>query len=236
METNDKYKELYVLSNKLLDDESARFHRTDEKAAKYLSVITLLIGIQAACSKHIIEIFIPPTTLLEWILLNLAILTTIALVVTWFVIFQTFRMHNLTARPMNQETIDFFDDNEEIDIYYTLAKANSAALQKNQNVTDRKCKALYHGYRMLIATVTIFLAFMVLFFVYSWQQQSIRKAAAMQESQKTSSVTPQVKEAVQEQTVTKVQEPARREATKPNKDLKAPEYISLANEKTVEGK
>ncbi len=236
MACDPKYKELYTLSNKLLDDESARFHRTDDKAAKYLAVITLLIGLQATCSKHIIEMFIPPTTLLEWSLLNLALLTTFALVATWFVIFQTFRMHDLTFRPMDQETLDFFDNNDEIDIYYTLAKANAEALRKNQEVTNRKSKALYHGYRMLIATVSLFLVFVCLFFVYSWQQQSIRKAALMQQSENKASdanseiTNPAPKAATSQETSSVT------EKTTPNRDLKAPEYILLANERNQEKK
>lgn len=44
----DKYHELFTFSKALLENEHQRFNRVDEKAARYLSIITLLIGVEGA--------------------------------------------------------------------------------------------------------------------------------------------------------------------------------------------
>ena len=41
----DKYRELYILSKEVFNEELERSHRIDEKALKYLTTLTLLIGL-----------------------------------------------------------------------------------------------------------------------------------------------------------------------------------------------
>src|SRR5580704_7421652 len=127
----EKYKALYELSNKLLQSEHDRFTRIDDKAVRNLSVVTLLIGFEGALGDKLLKGFIPPTTILHWLLLNTTILLFIMLVATWFVIFRTLRIHALKSPPLNQEMLAFFNDNTEINIYYHIASANAAAWQEN---------------------------------------------------------------------------------------------------------
>lgn len=164
----DKYKELYELSKEVLKEELSRFNRVDDKAAKYLSVLTLVAGAAAYFGKWIIDNLIPPKTALEWILVIIAALLCASIFVSWFLIFNALRLHNVMKPPLNDETIIFFDDNRMIDIYYALAKGNRDAIKVNRDTIDRKSKRLYNGYNAIIVSGFILVAFLLLFIVHSW--------------------------------------------------------------------
>ncbi len=164
----EKYKELYELSKEVLKEELSRFTRIDDKAAKYLSVLTLVAGAAAFFEKWIIDKLIPPKTFLEWVLVIIAALLCVTIFVSWFLVFNVLRLHNLTKPPLNDETIKFFDDNKMIDIYYALAKGNRDALKVNRVTTDCKSKSLSQGYKALIVSGFILITFLSLFVVYSW--------------------------------------------------------------------
>ena len=87
----EKYKELFSFSNGLLRAEHDRFNRIDEKAVKYLSVVTLLIGVEGAFGKYIIDGCIPPTTTWDRPLLAVGAVSFLVLMTTWFVIFRIFQ-------------------------------------------------------------------------------------------------------------------------------------------------
>ncbi len=62
-----------------------------------------------------------------------------------------------------QTTINFYDANELIDIYYAMAKGNMDALAQNKCVGDRKSQALYRGYwAMNVAVVAVAVLFLLL--------------------------------------------------------------------------
>lgn len=164
----EKYKELYELSKEVLKEELNRFVRVDDKAAKYLSVLTLVAGAAAYFGKWVADNLIPPKTALEWMMVIIAACLCGAIYISWFLIFNALRLHNVKKPPLNDEMIKFFDDNRMVDIYYALTKGNRDALEVNRDTTDRKSRRLYHGYEAIIVSGFILVAFLSLFVVHSW--------------------------------------------------------------------
>lgn len=230
----EKYKELYALSNSLLKEEHDRFNRVDQKAALYLSVVTLLIGIQGSFGKELLGSLIPPTTFLQWMLLNVGILSFLMLVATWFVIFRTLRIHALITQPLNHDMIEFFNNQSEVNIYYHIAKANADAREKNIKITDKKCKALYFGYQLIIATVCVFVLFTCLYFMQVWA--STPSTSANMKSQQipdgkapaTNKPTPAPAPPAQA-----VPDSPPKVMLRPDPNVKVPQYVALANERSV---
>jgi hypothetical protein len=166
----EKYKELYNLSKEVLNEELSRFDKIDDKAAKYLSILTLIAGVAGFFGKWLIDNFIPPKTIAEWALVILGAFLFIMLFLSWFLIFNVLRIHALVKMPLDAETIAFFDNNKLIDIYYALAKGNKDALAENRRTTDLKSRRLYHGYvSMIISGITLAL-FLSIFVVHSWNE------------------------------------------------------------------
>lgn len=112
----DKYEELYNLSKYLLSHEIDRQKRLDEKASKYLAVITILVGGYGFFANHLLNEMTPlrQWVFLEWAL-GIAIVSVLAaLVITWVIIFKSLKTIELHQIPMNDEMITFFDTHLDI--------------------------------------------------------------------------------------------------------------------------
>lgn len=78
-------------------------------------------------------------------------------------VFSCLRNDKFVKPPLDQTTINFYDANELIDIYYAMAKGNMDALAQNKGVGDRKSQALYRGYwAMNVAVVAVAVLFLLL--------------------------------------------------------------------------
>lgn len=165
----EKYEELYALSKEVLNEELDRFNRIDEKASKYLTVLTFLIGVYGFFCNWIIKDLLPPTSILGWLLLVVGGILFIAVSISWALIFWALRQRIVRKIPLDDEVLKFFRDNRLVDIYYTLAKGNKDALKENRDVTGRKAKILDYGYKAIAVTICLILIFSFLFGIYSWK-------------------------------------------------------------------
>jgi hypothetical protein len=171
----EKYEELYNLSKEVLKEEEARFNRIDEKASKYFPVLTLMAGASGFFGKWMIDNLIPPETTLGWFLVTTGVLLFLSVFVSWSLIFSVFRMHQVEKIPLNSEMIEFFNNNELLDIYYALTRGNKSALENNRKTTDRKSKILSHGYRAMIISGLLLILFLSLFVIHRWNKPMVIK-------------------------------------------------------------
>ena len=65
----EKYRELYSLSKEVYNSELDRFHRVEDKASRYLTCLTFVIGIFGLFGKWIITEALPPSSLVEWLVI-----------------------------------------------------------------------------------------------------------------------------------------------------------------------
>ena len=86
-----------------------------------------------------------------------------AALLAWWFVFSCLRNDKFIKPPLDQSTLDFYDDNDLITIYYTMAKGNMDALAHNKGVGDRKSQALYRGYwAMNVSVVAVAILFLLL--------------------------------------------------------------------------
>ena len=169
----EKYRELYELSKEVFAEELARSERIDNKASKYLTALTFLLGVFVTFNKQILQSTIPPINILEWIIIIVDILLIVIVVCAWFVIFSVFKIHQYAKIPID---IDFFDNNILIDIYYAMAKGMKENNEKNKEVGDKKSKRLYYGYSLIKFTVILLFVFSMLLTANTWiKYQSSKK-------------------------------------------------------------
>jgi hypothetical protein len=164
----DKYAELYQLTKESLAQSEERFDSIDGKASSYLSVLTLLVGAAGFFVRWGVDTLVPPAGVLELTALALALGTTGALVMAWLRAFQVLRVHKIRGMILGDETIQFFDNNRLIDIYYALARENTVAWQANRAVSDAKAATLASAYRWITATVVLLLVFSTLYLALRW--------------------------------------------------------------------
>ena len=205
-----KYKELYKLSIKVLENDHKRFIRIDEKAYQYLSVFTLLIGIYGFFIKWIIENIIPPQNYLDLLLILMVILLMASLCYTWFIIFSIVKITSLLKMPID---VKFFDDNKLIDIYHALARGNKEALDSNMIKTNKKAILLNKAHKWMNITVLIIIIFSILFginiyFRQIYKNEGYERRFVMTKDQNT-----------------KPQGNGNASSEKPNIEIKPPDYI-----------
>ena len=149
-----KYAELYEYSKAVLSEEMERSHRMDEKASKYLTALSLVLGAIVFFFQQLLDKKMLPlhNALDVLIFYNLMALFCAALLAWWFV-FACLRNEKFVKPPLDQETLDFYDSTSLIDIYYTMTKGNMDALKQNKRVGVRKSWVLYCGYIAMNAAV-----------------------------------------------------------------------------------
>lgn len=167
----EKYKELYDLSKEVFSEELGRSARIDDKASKYLTVITFLLGAYAFFCKRILDSILPPKSFLEWFLVIVAGLLLLFLIIAWFIIFWIFKIHEFIKIPID---IDFFKDNKLIDVYYGLSKGIKINLLENRKQINRKSKNLYYGYISICVIVVTLVILSILFATHAWLNQTIK--------------------------------------------------------------
>jgi len=166
--TLEQYKEFYELSLKVLQHEDERFRSIDEKATRYFSVLTILLGLAGFLGQQICEKILPPATCLEYFLFIFAVFLACSLVVAWVFLFFVMMLRSLYAIPMNDEMIAFWKTNNLLDIYNAMAKKIAEVVQKNIQTTERKIRWLRAGYYAMAVSLVFLVLFSILFVIHAW--------------------------------------------------------------------
>jgi len=85
--SEDKYKELYNLSLRVYEEQHDRYVNHQDKASKYLSVLTIIIGLYGYYSKWLIDkVYNEHNQIecIELILMFISFALLVCLIVTWF--------------------------------------------------------------------------------------------------------------------------------------------------------
>lgn len=206
-----KYKELYDLSKEVFYDELGRSTRIDEKASKYLTVLTLLLGAFAFFGKRLLDSILPPKNPIEWLLVIVSGLLLVFLVITWFLIFKVFKGHEFKKIPID---INFFDEHELIDIYYALSRGIKEALNLNRQQGDSKNRNLSRSFVLIRIIVVLLAIILILFTVHIWSEPKKNN-----KQERSAQMAEEPKKPVQQQ-----QEPVKPPKKKPDPDVKPPEF------------
>lgn len=162
-EAHEKYKELFELSKELLAEEQGRYSRLDQKAAMYLSAITIVASLYALVASSLWSSLAYPLGVFSIILLAYSLVLAVFMLVAWFEVFRAARVVGIMRMPLD---IQFFDDNRTLDIHYALARGNKRALKVNMKVNQLKSERLARGYRFIRLTVVGIAVFLLLFGFY----------------------------------------------------------------------
>lgn len=167
-----KYKELFDYSTEVLKDEHERFKNADEKASKYTTILTFLLGVIAYVDKWTMEHALPARDTIDWALITDGAATLICAVISWFLVSRVITMSSYRGRPLNDDVLSFYRKNRRIDIYYAFAKANAKALEENSEKTARKYRTLIIAFRWMYAAAVGLLLLLVLFCWKLWEKSS----------------------------------------------------------------
>lgn len=163
-----KYAEFYGYSKDVLAEELARSHRADEKASKYLTALSLVLGALVFFFQQLVDKkLLPPQGVLDCLIFQTMIVLFGSALLAWWFVFSCLRNDKFVKPPLDKGTLDFYAANDLINIYYAMAKGNMDALTQNKLVGDRKSQALYRGYwAMNVAVAAVAILFLLLLVRY----------------------------------------------------------------------
>ena len=164
----EKLREMYNLSKEVLYEEHNRSDRLDEKASRYLTVLTLLLGGFSICGKWVVDDLMPPNGWYGSILLLTGLLLFLGLVTSWFLIFRSMKAEWVTKIPFDGHMIKFFEDNDLATVYHDIAGGNAEALATNRQVFNKKCKRLNCSYFIMNISLCLFFLFVLGYVVRGW--------------------------------------------------------------------
>jgi hypothetical protein len=172
-EALEKYKELYSFSTDILLKELERFSSADEKASKHATMFFFLIGAVAYFDKWIFDRLkwpdfptgLPP----DWPLVVVGLAALIASAFgLWLSSLAALRLRPVLSRPLNQQILDFFENESRITIYYGLARENSKAYEENRKATEGKFALLQWSNYLMLLVFTLLAELVVMYCLYSW--------------------------------------------------------------------
>jgi hypothetical protein len=146
----DKYEALYKLSLDVYNERSTSFQHIQEKSSKYFTALTFLIGFSLYYGKWILDKLPLFYGCIDWFMLVETALLIILLIITWFTLLRILRVENLKILPLDDELLNFFVNNKQIDIYYAMSKGIKEAVEINNKTYNKKSGLLNKSYHLLI--------------------------------------------------------------------------------------
>lgn len=221
----EKYKELFKYSQDVFKQELDRFMELDKKAAQYLSTLTIFIGVAGFFVKWIFDNFVPAQSNIEILLIVLAVLILITLLIAWFYIFSVLKMQEIYKLPLDLETLEFFKDNKDVDVYYSMSKGMASKLSYNREVGDKKSTKLIRGYNTILITVILLSIFSILFGYYKWNKPNSTTKGVQIMSEENNQQNPN----------SQPPEPPDNSTDEPNPDIEPPKFPKVTHGETPIG-
>lgn len=156
-----KYEELYKHAKYVFDEEISRFGRVEDKAARFITVVTSLLAVYALTGRQLFGDLMPAENIIQKLLLTLAALVLVGLLSSWGFAFYAMHVQGMRKAPLNNKLLSFYNDNELINIYYGMAKQFSVSLEHNRAITDLKAHRIKRSFWCVVATVMFFTLFII---------------------------------------------------------------------------
>lgn len=163
-----KYKEIYNLSKEVFDKELKRSEIIDEKASKYLTTLTLLLGIFAFFAGRLMNSNLSPYHCLDLIQIIICVTLLLLFFATCIFVFSALKIRSLTMIDLDTDT---FLKSTLDDLYCNLSKKIEDNFKENRNKIDFKARRLQTGYILTFTTVILLVTLAILFIFRSLKLQ-----------------------------------------------------------------
>jgi hypothetical protein len=164
----DRYEELYRLAKEVHAEEVRRFDLASQKAAWFLSALSVLLGLAAVLAKWLLAALLPPRDLMSWILFVFGVLLFVFIAIAWAASFRVLRGVKLSKMPLNDEMISFFLNNREVDIQHALARNYEEGHRHNRKRVDAQSRLLGQAHTFMVLAFVAFLLFSIIGVAYVW--------------------------------------------------------------------
>jgi hypothetical protein len=161
----EKFKVIYELAKSQYDEEIDRFRKLDDKAAKFFSLLALMLGGFGFFGKWLLDTIKYPGTCWEWGLLITGFLVALSLIASGVLTLLALQILELDKPSSDLETVKDLSTNPLKTLYIRLAKSFVIALNANREKTSRKTHRLTWSY---YTTITALILLVVLVALFAW--------------------------------------------------------------------
>lgn len=152
----------YNYAKASLDNEFKTFDSLDNKANKFLGLVTLGIGIVVSLSGWGVDIFLPPSDVTSCLSVFILFLVFFFLSNAWFCLFQSIKISKIPTINLDDKVVDTLLDpatNVAEEVLRTFVKLN----EEHRRVMAKKVKLLESAYTyILFSAVSILLLIFVI--------------------------------------------------------------------------
>lgn len=160
---NEKYAFLFEHAKASFEVELERFSSAEEKASKFISLLSIAIAAYGASVALILERYLPIDSITEWLFVSFSALALMALASSWSLIFRSLNFIEMPRLPLNDETFNSFEKNNLATIHYSMAKTCQVATDIAREAVNSKFNLLRIAYTDIILSAwSIFASFLVL--------------------------------------------------------------------------
>nr|VFJ54906.1 MAG: hypothetical protein BECKDK2373B_GA0170837_104913 [Candidatus Kentron sp. DK]VFJ56608.1 MAG: hypothetical protein BECKDK2373C_GA0170839_105413 [Candidatus Kentron sp. DK] len=149
-------KELYLYSKSVFDEELSRYHRTQSRAGALITAIISILTVYSVILASSYFGSVVKSGDITTLILGVSVLVGFSL--SFFLAFFSAIGGKLTVPPLNKEIISLFKRNDITQVYHAISEGYTEAVEHNRRVTDYKIKLLTYSYRIILVTMTFFVA------------------------------------------------------------------------------
>jgi hypothetical protein len=144
-----KFEELYALAKSAFRSDTERLSAAEEKASRYLSVLALVLGLNAAGFHEFIAHATPPYRLSSGIFLSCYIAVSVCNGLAVWHLFHALAVTKVFALPVDQLLLDHFWSNKYEDAIYGMTRSYLDATGGMRKHVDAKLGWVRLGFRWL---------------------------------------------------------------------------------------
>ncbi len=164
----DKYKFLYEYEKNLFEEEVLRYRRLEDKAMKYLTSITFIMGSYLFLIRAVIEKFIPPTDCIECAILITTAITCGLYIFSLNYILKTIKPRRTVKMDSGEETINYFKNNTIAPIYLGLSKKYSKGIESIEKSYEKKLNYINQAHSSIIwASISLIIS-VIFILIQKW--------------------------------------------------------------------
>ena len=162
----EKYKALYEYQKAQLKEEKNRFGKLEDKAAKYLTALTVAITAYVLIVRWVFEWTSKPEYLYFLLVKAVISITFFLFCIAWGFILSSIKLRSVAKMSSDESLINFFKEKKLESVYLTLAKNYAQIISKYRIENEKKTGLMIWGYRFTIGAGIFFMVSMILIFFY----------------------------------------------------------------------
>lgn len=135
----EKFKALFEYQKAQFENEKARYSKLEDKSAKYLTALTIIISAFTLAVVKFLDILSVDTNyLLNALFIFLITLTFICFCSAWSLIFKSLKLNEVSKLTANLEMINFFLYNSLETVYWDVSEKYASAIEVYEKINSEK--------------------------------------------------------------------------------------------------